>query len=127
MGQKTLDLSKIIAELHARFNELAFYVIPADVADIDAAALQIDEDLARINEQITAFGRIIAHNNATLVIVSQLTDADLQDINGALTALSEQVKQDQAFDRVVEITVAVLNGAAALAERANAGSPPAPV
>lgn len=127
MAQRVIDLDAAIRQLRERFDELSLYIIPGEVEDIDAAVRQVDEDLARLNERITTLGRIRAHINASLVVVSELSDGQIQQIREALSDLGEAIRQNQAFDRVVSIVNGVLNGAQALASFAERGSQPAPV
>ena len=126
MPDEKIDLDKAIETAKKRFMELQELRRHPPADDPGEREIQRDklmEILTEVNEQIVALEAIRDEKNASAVIVPDVTDAEVQEIRGALKDLDKEIRTTENFQAILNLATAALGSVRTIARSASGGKP----
>src|SRR5262245_53758208 len=107
MAEMTCDLQRAIDGLHALASDLTSYYWrrPVD-GPRDSRRFEISHWIRQVSDRSVALEQIVMHKGSRHMRLHEVSAAEAEVLETAMTMLEQWVDEDDPFDRVLEIVAA---------------------
>lgn len=126
MNKIIVNLREVNNKLNKRYEELSKLKEDPPGFDLQEKydnGVHIAYELAELSELITKYDFIIAHKEASEVIVNRPTQEEIDNINKALDDLNRVIQKEQNFEQTLKTITAVLDAGNKVYQASRSGEP----